>query len=465
MKQKLKKLELPDNYWGISPESLYIYLADIALKTDFLNNLIKTEILEKKVQKDENEYRVAIAAFAEHLNLSYNNHVQPLGKIALLSSEPLFFFQTLLVSKDLFCRHFMVAAKDQQIKVVSISELASYFPTDTEYYRKLLQSFHFLTMKKNKAILEQPIIQRVAAITSFSAETGNWLSGRAFFETLFPGDIELDEKLTCSLLASLNIPFERDSEELSLVEALKHLGNNVEQTLQAIISRPDAVMTTLDLAIENLGIEDSKLLGSLKSSKLSNANKQVNFEELGVLASKFHLAKNKLERVINQIVFLQDIYPQLYLPYVLSLSQVPLDCIVTILERLFGNEVRVDEYSVVFRSTFTANQEITGDLNEYLSFVMRSFAKNEERVKKIKEMKSFLGDNTTPNFANSIQAVIRSILHNRINALSNKQFSPFYFVYTCLFLRTLVKRELITLRVKIQSCSERFTILSVNGPT
>lgn len=430
LKQRLKKLEIPDDYWGISPESLYIYLADIAIKKDFLSNFIKIVTFEKKIKKDEKEYRLAIASFAEYLGLSRNSDIQPLGKIALLSSEPLFFLQTLLVSKDHFFRNFVVTVKDQQIEVVDKSEFESFFPNDTEHYQRLLQSFHFLTIKKNKGVLEQTIIQRIAAITPFSAKTGNWLSGRSFFETLFPGDHELDEKLTVSLLGLLEIQFEKDNKELNLVEALKHIGNTVEQTLQAIISRPDAVLTSLDFVKRNLENEDIKLLDSLKFSNPKKPFMRVKLEELGTISSKFNLVKNRLERVIDQIVFLQGVYSQLYLSYILSVSQVPLEQLTILLKQLFGNEVKVDNYFVTFKSTFSVPEENGGNLNEYLTFVMHSFVKNEERIKKIKEMKHFLYGNNDLVFAYSIESAVKGILYNLIDELSVNKFLPFYFVYT-----------------------------------
>jgi len=431
LKKKLTNLETATHLWGISPETVFIFLTDLELGVNNLENLIKLERVETKIHKNKNKYKKSIKLLTKYLGLVKDQKISPLGTIVLVHHNPVLFIQTCLMARDYQLRNLIVDLINKETKRMTLSEIETYFPGEGNFYCKLLESFHFLKIKGRHVIFDLRLIKQVGTIKSFQRKTENWLCGKSFIASLVgKNDTKLVSVLTSSLLRQLNIPFEENELELDITDAIKHVGAKAENVIELIISDKAQIATTLEKIRQEYSNENDQILRHLLSFRTKKDERaEINNVDLQLVADRFNLEQRKLIEVINQLLFLQKTFSQIYVQYVIDISKKGLDVLTKMLAEIFGESIRIDSYFIRFLKNFAESQKFKGNLQDYLTFVFKAFAKNEERIKKLEAAKNFFL--TTGTVQNTIgESKAKEIIHDRLNKTLLKRFSPFYFVYT-----------------------------------
>jgi hypothetical protein len=463
LKQLLKNLELPDRFWGLRPETIYVYLSDLLRGTNYLQNFIKLETLETNTPSSE-DYKRAIAMFSDYLGVSLNNRIEPLGKVLLLSEEPLEFIKALLFSKDNLLRNFITAATQMKTDKMNISELEVYFPGESDFYGRLLQSFEFISILKNRITLAKDNLEKTSSIMKFSVQTANWLCAKSIFHTLMPFyDDELSDKLAVGLLSELCVPFNKVNDNLSIVDAVKHLGNNVEGTVATLMAKSDALLHVLVKTQQEFDEENAILMTQLVSDKQFASQPQIIADLTGFKSRKGNNNSECLDSIINRILYLQNFVTQINLKYIIAGTNLSLDDLGRLLIEVFGPDVQIDAYSIKLVKKYNWKIGTKNHLNNYLKFIFESYAKNDRCIKQLKDVIAYLKMNAG-DYSAKIESTVNRLFYNRLNTISANLFSPFYFVYTLPLPDSLGKEVIDSFKGHSDALEREVFKLSVEWP-
>lgn len=431
MKQQLRSLETSNRIWGISPEAVFVFLSDVQRNTNDLESIMKLETLGTNISKCESDYRSALLWLSTYLGLLRDNKLSPLGKVALVSENPLLFIQTCLMARDYRVRAFLTDVANRQAKRLDLAEFESYFPEEGTSYSKLLASFHFLNFEGKSTILDLALVEKVAKVEKFPRIVENWLCGKAFFEALVgTDDGALVSTLTFELFGELDVQFKEEKQDLSIIEAIKHVGNKVEDILDLITSEEEPIATVLEKVKKTYSDENRDIMLHLLKSKVAERRVvKISEKKLSSLAGRFDIEVEKLVFVVNQLLFLQGIMSQVYLPYVRSIFGTESKSLSSLLSEIFGENIRVDTYFIRFLGKFAMADSLKGSCEEYLKFVFEAYSKNEQRFRRLDYVEDYLFGNGGL-LGDAVESNVNVVKSSLLRSALSKRFLPFYFVYT-----------------------------------
>ena len=432
----LTDLELSSELWGINPESSFIYLSDIDLKTDNLSKVLKLETIRTNVQKSESSCRQALKWFCEYLGLIQKDQVSPLGKIVLVSQDPLKAIRACLFARDKCIYTFFTDAINKDIRSVKRSEFESYFPGQASLYSKLLVSFLFATPKKTKMKLNISSIKETGEILQFPREVEAWLCAKSISRALLATqDEELLSEVASETLNILNIPFQTDTRSITVTEAMKHLGNIVSDTSEKILADTEILTQALE-KISMSHIESSRIIQSHVAQLLRNPNppktgKSLDIKRFSTVARRFGIKPKKVEGLISFVIDSSTRTSQAYLPYLKQIIGLDMKSLISLLSEALKEDIEIDSNFVHFKISYTNEIRIEDTFHEYSVFLFKKHARITKRLEKLSQSKNYLNQ-ATSKFCDTVHKNVLKIEDVFMKRVLSKRISPFYFVFTIL---------------------------------
>ncbi len=434
LENHLTDLELSSELWGINPELLFIYLSDSDLDTDNLSKAFKLETIRSNTQKEESSCRRGLKWFCEYLGLMEKDQVTPLGKIVLISQNPLKAIQACLFARDEYVHAFFTDAICKDIRSIKRSEFESYFPGEATLYSKLFASFSFATPMKTRMKLNMPLIKETGQILEFSREVEAWLCAKSIFRALLATqDEDLISEAASETLGLLNIPFETDIRPMQVTEAIKHLENIVSETSEKTLTDKKILTQVLEKTIMNY-TESNRIIKSHVARLLRDPNppksrKSLDIQRLGNTAPHFGIKPKKTKDLVNFLVSLSNRASQVYLPYVEEITGLDMKLLISFLSEVLGEDVEIDSHFVNFKKNYSNEVEVDKVFHGYSKFLFEKHAEVNRKLEILLQSKNYLNQ-TVSEFYNVVHKntlVIEDIFLRRV---LSRRISPFYFVYT-----------------------------------
>jgi len=433
LKEHLAHLETSTNIWGVSPETVFLYISDIERGTNELADAINLEVIRNNAFKDEALYKRGLKWLCDYLGFLRNDGLSPLGKILLVEKDPLPIIQACIFNRDYRIHSFLTDVITKRIHRVEFSELENYFPGEANVYLKLLASFNFLIFKRKTIVLNIPTVRRTAKVLKFSRDVENWLCAKSFWEALVGSEDEtLVSELAAELLGILGVPFEEDTRHLTIVEALKHIGNVVPELSDTIITNSETLIATLKKVHDKFSEANENIRSHVQDSRTSaTSTVRINEEKLEFVAREYGVKPEKLRKFISQFLSLQSRTSRVYLPYVENSLSVKKTTLMLILAKMFEDNVRIDESFVYFLKRLRLDAHKDENPGEYWQFILHEYSKNEGKIRKLKSAQNYLVTNCA-EFTDIIQSNVRMVKNSLVHNVLSKRLRPFYFVYTLL---------------------------------
>jgi hypothetical protein len=431
LKSKFHNLETSTHIWGISPEAIFIYLSDSLLDTTNIDNYTKLESIETNISKKRLEYEKVMEWFAEYLGFQKDKKITAWGKIVLINEDPIQLIQTCLMVRHYKIRNLFVDITHNKIEKMTLSEIETYFPGESETNIKLLKSFHFLTAKGRYIHFNLKHIMEIGTVKNFQRETENWLCGKSFIEAIVgKEDQKLASNLTSNLLTKLEIPFRESELKLDIIDAVKHIGTEAKSVTKTILLNNIKLVETLELAIRDYSYKNDQIMKHLISKNRNRLeNLEIDNQLIHSIANRYDIEQTTLKELIYNLLFLQKTFSKIYIQYITASFKIELDVLTKVLAQIFGKGIRVNESCITFLTQYNLENESPHVLQNYLTFVFQTFAKNEQRIELLEKVRDYFLK-TKPIQKTAIELKVKEIINQRLNAIILKRFSPFYFVYT-----------------------------------
>lgn len=445
LKQKLSPLELSSYTWGVTPQSVFLYLLDCLNKengqqTRNLDLSYKLEVIRHNCRRPHDQAEEAISWLCSYLDLANESSktVLPLGLLTLSSIDPLFLVRCRLASSDNYVRRFVAHVLAKSIDTMKIAEFQSIFPESANTYAKLLSSFGFVVLSRS-AIKPNTELFRMMEIVPFEPKIGNWIGIRDLVKDITGlTDRELINDIADAMLNRLGISFERtDQLSLSLEELMMHLTFPIGQLASRFFSSLNDFKDILQKKRESLRLELNSIghhIANVKGSDTVSTSTKTAVD-FAAISRKYKVDDRVLANTLYAAITIHKEKGKVLTSYVSHKLGLDTKETSKMLYEIFGDKVKLDaEYcnfdildleGRVFPSDFATTSN-----EEYLQFAFDRYLEKANTLKSIN--KRLASDNTHALLKERIQDNLILIKGQMLDELQKLKVAPHYFVYTLL---------------------------------
>ena len=434
LKESLATLETSHRIWGVSSESLVLYLADKTLSTNTINLFKKLETIRTNSVKDDDHFLRAHAWLSEYLGLCKKGIVTPLGLLSISSPRPTEVVRVRLLDSMPPLRRLLMYAVSKDIKEMPYSEFEGFLPDETALYAKLFSSFGILRLKGRfpdpELLFDISRVNNMIPNRDLPRDEGNWVVAKTIVGSILQlNQYEVLDVVTTRLLDSLGVSYKVTDSAVDIFEVLSHLGYPVEAIANAIFSHLEELRGLLKAALDQVGKEMDELSRHLtQDSGMRSGDVRPFNLDLSQEAHALGVDAEGLRNQLLKIVRLNNRFGRLLTSYIPVVFQTSLDSSTNLLTNVFGQHVSIGNPYTRIDQLFGVDSDGSLEI-DYANFALRQyhhFAADMELLTSITRERTSGENLLTASVRSGVSQVVDGLLDQFV---ASKVF-PHNFVYT-----------------------------------
>ena len=434
LKESLATLETPHDIWGVSSESIVLYLADMTLGTDTINLFKKLEIIRTNSVKDDDHFLRANAWLSDYLGLCKRGNVTPLGLLSISSPRPTEIVRVRLLDSMPTLRRLLMYAISKDIKEMKYSEFEGFLPDETALCAKLLSSIGILRLKGRfpdpELLFDFGRVKSMIPNRDLQRDEGNWVVARSIIGSILQlNQQEVLDEVTTRLLGSLGMSYKVTDSAADISEVLSHLGYPVEAIANAIFSHLEELRSLLKATLDQWGKEMDDLSHHLTQDSGRRSGDVQPFDpDLSREAHALGVEAEDLRSQFLRIVRLNNRFGRLLTSYIPTVFQISLDSSASLLTSVFGQHVSIGTPYTRIDQVFDVDSDASLEI-DYANFALgqyHQFAADAELVKRV--MTEGVGGENV--LAASVRRGVSQVVDGLLDQFVASRVSPHNFVFT-----------------------------------
>lgn len=435
LKENLASLETQTHIWGVSPESIFLYLVDEAIGTKNFDLARKLEVIRTNSVKDETSFRKANAWLSEELGLSSHEGILPLGMLCVSLEDPISVIRARTLDTIPSLRRFAMYVDSKNIEEMSYSEFGGFFTEETSLFAKLMASFGLLNLVGKPSDpdlqLELATIKKLVNKVEITTKEGNWIVARNVIRYLLQLNqgMVLDE-ITARFLESINIEYEVKNSDVKPSDVLSHLAYPIEGLAAKVLSNIEILRSLLKTKVSQMGKEINEIPKHLVLDFPPPGPPTLGFEpKFGKVASSSGRTESEIRNGLSRIVALNNKFGRVltsYLPYALAMD---LDSCSKLLTEAFSGNIRIGNPYTTLDLMSGVSPESSIE-TEYADFVMKEYHRYAVEIDALDALATKEPDANI--YANGIRSNIAEVNERLLDQLLRFKASPHNFVFTLL---------------------------------